>query len=118
MTSCVLCRNEKSKYSIIIKRNQKYQNWFLLKRNPDDIIKEKLKDKDFVLGLKKFVINDIKNSPQTIGAGLDWAMNRDAYYEPRKANYLFEEMTKNRNENLSQIFFRLSKSHVFLNLFY
>lgn len=41
MTSCVLCRNEKSKYSIIIKRNQKYQNWFLLKRNPDDIIKEK-----------------------------------------------------------------------------
>jgi len=57
-------------------------------------IKEKLKDKDFVLGLKKFVINDIKNSPQTFGAGLNWAMNRDAYYEPRKANYLFAEMTK------------------------
>ena len=32
LTSCVLCRNEKIKYSIIIKRNQKYQNWFLLKK--------------------------------------------------------------------------------------
>ena len=57
-------------------------------------IKEMLKDKDFVLGLKKFIINDIKRSPNTIGAGMDWAMDRDAYYEPRKAKYLFGNMTK------------------------
>ncbi len=78
--------------------NEKLNNEEFKMQNEDRVIineiQEKLKDKEFIQGLKKFIINDIKKSPNTIGAGMDWAMDRNAYYEPRKAKYLFEKMTK------------------------
>lgn len=57
-------------------------------------VQDKLKNNEFIQEFKKFIINDIKRSPNTIGAGMDWAMDRNAYYEPRKAKYLFGNMTK------------------------
>lgn len=53
-----------------------------------------LEDVDFKKGLHEFIIKDMEIRPQDFGGGLNWAMNRNVYYEFSKNIHLFNGMSK------------------------
>lgn len=53
-----------------------------------------LEDKDFKKEFQEFIVKDIEFRPQDFGAGINWSMNRNIYYEPLKNLHLFNGMTK------------------------
>lgn len=53
-----------------------------------------LENKDFKKDFHEFIVKDIMNSPQDFGAGINWSMNKNVYYEPLENEHIFAGMTK------------------------